>query len=127
MEKYKYVYKVPEEHGYTRVYLTKEQHKEVLDKRPLSWAINYEYYISKDKILVEQYASKPAIALVVLMYPIHVLMAGLGNIKELHQEYSDIFHQRERGKFLADEAWCSSDFYKRVKEMVNYEVDEEDV
>lgn len=44
----------------------------------------------------------------IILYPILVLICGFGNIKELNKEVSDMFHEKERGKFSGDDRYITN-------------------
>lgn len=119
MPKSQYVYEDPCTKGYKRFSLTAKQHDEIFPARKRKWSNYYEYYISDDKVAIHCLTSIPAKMAAVLSFPIVVLFGGLGNIKEIFKEYGDLFHEKERGKFVADEMWSRSDAYQKIKNILN--------
>lgn len=102
--KYEYKYKCPTEYGMKKVKVTRKQHNEMFNKRKLKWGQRAEYYIDleKDRGEIHFFANNLGIIVTILLFPMLVLINGIGNIKELIDEYSEFFNKKEKGAFTKD-------------------------
>jgi len=48
-----------------------------------------------------------------------VLIYGLANIKEVINDYFDIWQPKKRGKFVSETIFSSSDAYKEIKAIID--------
>lgn len=95
-----YIYKNPVENGYERINLTKKEHETIFKRKPNR--MKKEYYKRGSLYKVHYFTPWWIKAINILLYPVLVSIHGLGNIKELNEDISDLFHEKERGKFCSD-------------------------
>jgi hypothetical protein len=120
MSNYKYI--CPTEKGFTRVYITRKQHKELLPTRKLGIFHKYEYYLSDDAYQIDRVVSKIGICIHIVAFPFYIPYIGLRNFKELIKEYKEIFNQKELGKFSSDKGFKREgcNFYRNFCIAANY-------
>ena len=112
-EGYKYTYVDNTTQGYVKVKLSKEEHKNIFNK--YYKGTRYEYYENEDSFIFEAYADIWVKLITVVLYPVLLLINGIGNIKELNGEVSDLFHEKERGIFYRGQRYKSDLIEKNIK------------
>lgn len=96
----KYIYKNPLEQGYIKIKLSKEEHERIFGSRDI--AFRYEYYESKYDFMYEGYIKLWLKIIIVILYPIRLLIDGLQEFREINKDISNLFHERERGRFYSE-------------------------
>lgn len=114
-----YNYKDPAESGFKKIKLTRRQHNYLFKYRPRKWYQRVEYYISPEKFRMEIYTGRVAIFLIVALFPVNFLMAGLSNIGELLRDYKRLLNERGCGAFICDECWSNTDMYEEISRIIN--------
>lgn len=94
----KYTYVDPVERGFTKFKLSRKQHHSLIKNRKLTKWEKCDYYYNDSIILVHKYFSMKTIIIITIMFPILVLIQGLGKIKESWDDYLELFNQKEKGK-----------------------------
>lgn len=111
----KYVYVDPTDVGFTKVYFTKQEHNELFPSLKRNVIIHYDYYISDNKLILHRVASRLWVTIMTIGFPIVLLIAtvsyGLSNLRELYNEYYELYNQKRLGRFLSEEYWSNSDTY----------------
>lgn len=101
-----YKYECPTKRGYRQVAISRKLHSKLFPKRQMAWNGRCEYFINEDKghLIIHNLTNRFAFSLGIAAFPVIVLLNGLANIKEIISEYSDVIHEKERGKFSSDDA-----------------------
>jgi hypothetical protein len=99
-----YEYNSPLNRGYEEIHLTLANHTKLFEKRPLSWKTEFRYYVNHEykTFELENYPSKIAIVITVLLYPILLIVNGIGNYKEVHRDIYGICNAQKTGTFNMD-------------------------
>ena len=118
-DKYKYVYKNPEDLGAKRVYLTKRQHNKLFEHRQIHWAQRYEYYLSDKKFEMQRFTSLPAMILSLVLFVPGVIFYGPANIKEILSDYKKLLNEKKYGRFSGDDIWVTSDGFSEIVDALN--------
>lgn len=119
MSDYKYVYKNPLDQGCQQFKLTRKQHNALFKYRQMKWYHRYEYYYNEHKIIMHRFVNIYGIILQTIMFPILVLLEGLGDIKQIIEEYKKLYNQKKYGSFRGDNIWSDSDKYKEIMNLIN--------
>lgn len=119
MKDYKYEFKYTKENGYQEATLSNKLQDKLFEYRKSSWKYKYIFFVNNEKNIIEMCRFTPTYLKVILtlMYPLFVLVYGFGNIKEMNREYSNMWHEKERGKFSGDTIFkqgIDSDFYEEL-------------
>jgi hypothetical protein len=114
-----YVYKDPLENGYKQFKLTKKQHNKLFKHRQMKWYDKYEYYYNDKEVVLHKFISWKGVIFETIMFPINLLINGLGNFKEIVDTYKKLYNQKEHGYFSSDNAYRGSDTYNKVMEVLN--------
>lgn len=100
-----YNYKYTEQNGYKKIKVSKEIHNKLFKygKRN-NWKCTYHYSVKDDSLFIEQHFSWLAIFLVFLCFPLHVILYGVSNIKEIWNESIECipYYAKKRGTFVVD-------------------------
>lgn len=104
-----YKYSDPMERGLTKFKLTKKQHNEIFPKQRINWTYRCEYYYNEHKVLIHKFTSWRAVILSTILFPLAVLMYGIGNIKEIYMDHYKLYHQKKYGTFVSDHVGKSDD------------------
>jgi hypothetical protein len=96
----KFIYKNPLEQGYKQFKLTKKQHNLLIPTRKKTWKNRFEYYINDQGIIFHQFPSLPAIILYTIIFPIVVLIHGIGNMEEIIKEYKELYNPKKYGGYM---------------------------
>jgi hypothetical protein len=106
-----YKYKNPLDEGMVQFKLTKKQHNELFIHRPKQWYQKYDYYLGEDRIILERTYTRLAVVVAILLFPVQVVLTGFEDAVNL---ISDMFNQKEKGRFVRDIIWESSETYKKI-------------
>lgn len=113
-----YEFKYTPENGYYMAKMSRKEHNKLFEKRQVNIWQSYTYAVNEEKghIVMMRHASLLAIALSIPAYPIIMIINGLANHKEIHEEYRSAFRWKRSGSFSCDEiSKCKSDsMYQRV-------------
>jgi len=114
-----YEYKYTEENGYKQMYLSKENHALLFPKRKCDWRDSYQYLVSFDRIVVEKHVSWLAVIAVFLLLPIHILLHGITNAKEVWAETIECipYYAKKRGSFSSDVIFKGDKMFDKFMEM----------
>ncbi|ELX7527357.1 hypothetical protein SKP09_004490 [Vibrio parahaemolyticus] len=101
-----YEFKYTEDNGYRKVSISKKDHNDMFQYRQIKWYYKYEYYLNEElgHFVMIRLTSAPAKLINVLGYPVMILLHGLANYKEINQYLSDMWNEKERGKFSGDDS-----------------------
>lgn len=104
MKDYKYEFKYTKENGYQEATLSNKLQDKLFEHRKSSWDKKYVYYVNKEVGIIELCCFAPIYLkiFVSLLYPVAIIFYGFGNIKEMNKDYSDLWHEKQRGKFIGD-------------------------
>lgn len=119
-----YEYREPTENGYKRVHLSRKHHNMLFKYRQIGLRklifARYEYYLSDKTFLMYCFTSKVGIAVATLMFPLNVVIHGIGNIGELITEYRRLYNQKKYGAFTSDSAYSGSNRFEEIKKYATY-------
>ena len=107
-----YKYESPLTKGFVKIYLPRKFHKEIFPRRKLTPFIKYDYYLSDNAVIIEQYANLLGKICTLLLFPLIVFMVG---IKEAVIEVKRTLFQQKYGSFSVD---CT--FNKKTRDLVLY-------
>lgn len=107
----KYVYVDPVVNGFTKVHFTKREHNELFPNRKIDIFSRYDYYISHQKLILHRTTSRKWTAVITIGFPLVAVGYGIFNLRELLNEYRELYNQKRLGSFLSDECWSNSDTY----------------
>lgn len=110
----KYVYKNPLDNGYIKFKITKKQHNKLFKYRRLKWFNRYEYYYSKEEIIIHNFKNLPFRIMFTIGFPLFILLNGLVNFKESFNELNMMWNQKKYGRFSSDSISSKSDLYKEI-------------
>ena len=97
-----YTYKNPIDQGYERIKLNKKEYENIFRDHESNKHTRKEFY-KKDNIYVVHYFTPWWVKILnMILYPILIILHGFSNIKEINREISDMFHEKERGKFYSN-------------------------
>lgn len=103
--------------------MSREKHNKLFDKRQINIWQSYTYAVNEEKghIVMMRHASPFAIALSILAYPFIMLIHGIANYKEIHDEYKRNLNWRRYGSFCCDEILKrqSNSLYQDVMAKIN--------
>lgn len=104
MKDYKYEFKYTKANGYREATLSDKLQDKLFEYRKSSWRKKYIYFVNEDIGVIELCNFSPIYLkiMISLLYPFMILFYGLGNIKEMNKEYSNMWNEKERGKFTGD-------------------------
>lgn len=107
MKDYKYEFKYTKENGYREATLSSKLQDKLFEHRKSSWRNKYVYFVNEKNGIIEMCLFVPMYLkiLISLIYPFMIFFYGLGNIKEMNKEYSNMWYEKERGKFSGDTIW----------------------
>ncbi|EJG0999625.1 hypothetical protein C4G52_RS22205 [Vibrio parahaemolyticus] len=105
-----YEFQYTKENGYQQVQVSKKDHNAMFEYRQIKWYQKYEYYFNEERghFVMICLTSFPAKLVNLLGYPVMLLLHGLANYKEINQEISDQWHEKERGHFSGDGCYRTS-------------------
>lgn len=104
MKDCKYEFKYTKENGYQEATLPDKLQDKLFQYRKSSWKYKYIFFVNKEKNIIEMCRFTPPYLKVILtlMYPFLVLVHGIGNIKHLHKEFHELYHEKVCGSFSGD-------------------------
>lgn len=105
-----YVYRDLLKEGYTKIKLTPKKQRDIF--RSYNKIVKYEVYENEYTFVRERYIPLLLKIAYVLIYPILLLIHGLGSIKELNKEMYSLFNEKKTGHFLQARSY-KSDLRKR--------------
>lgn len=114
---FEYKYITPESQGLTKIKVTKENHNKVFTYRKrtffksLIW--KYEYFADDKKIRVENVPTFLAKVLVILLFPLHLIIYGTSNYKDVISDTKKLLNARKYGSFASDTV--EGDLYFKLK------------
>jgi len=114
-----YIYTNPLDEGYKQFKLTKKQHNELFQYRQIQWRDKYEYYYNENHIIMHKFVNLPSKILITILFPIFLLIYGIGNFKELIEEMKRGYNQKKYGSFTGDDIYKGSTTYNKVMEIIN--------
>lgn len=112
MKEYKYEFEYTKENGYREATLSNKLQNKLFEYRKSNWRKKYVYFVNEDIGVIELCRFTPTYLKVIvsLLYPFMIFFYGLGNIKQMNKEYSNIWYEKERGHFSAgDTIWKSQE------------------
>lgn len=113
-----YQYTNPLDNGYKQFKLTKKQHNQLFKNRQIKWYDKYEYYYNNKLILLHKFYNWQAVLLNTIMFPLTVLVEGLGDIKEIIKDIKSLFNQKKYGSFISNGIWSNTDLYDDVMKII---------
>ena len=107
MKGYKYEFKYTKDNGYREATLSNKLQDKLFKYRKSSYKTKYVYFVNEDIGVIQMCAFCPMYLKIIgtLLYPIWLLLYGVGNYKEVNKEISDVWNEKERGKFSGDTIW----------------------
>jgi len=114
----KYVYENPLSNGYKQFKLSKKQHNKLFKYRQIKWYHKYEYFYSKDDVILHRFFNYKAVTLSTLLFPVSILLTGIINIKECWQDLQKMYNQKKYGAFSADQIESDTDRYDQIMEII---------
>lgn len=104
MKDYKYKFEYTKENGYREATLPSKLQGKLFKYRKSSWRKRYVYLVNEDIGVIEMCAFCPVYLKIIgtLLYPVWLLLYGISNYKEINKEISDVWNEKERGKFSGD-------------------------
>lgn len=114
-----YVYQSPIDKGYKQFKLTKKEHNKLFKRRKKKWCDRYEYYYNDRAIILRRFCNLQGIIFEIILFPVHLLLHGLFNFKEIIREYRGLFNQKKYGSFSSDYVHKGSNTYREVMRIVN--------
>ena len=119
MKEYKYKFKYTKENGYREATLSNKLQNKLFEYRKSNWRKKYVYFVNEEVGVIQLCCFIPIYLklFVSLLYPFMIFFYGLGNIKEMNKEYSNIWYEKERGHFSGDTIFkqgINSDFYEEL-------------
>jgi len=117
-----YKYNNPIEQGYIKIKLSKEEHKNIFG-RSRGHGTKYEYYENENFFMLHRFIRTWVKVANILMYPVLLLIHGVGNIKELNSDIGNLFNEKQGGHFYSD--WKRKDrlLEKGIKFVDHFEED----
>ena len=100
MSDYKYIDLT--KNGYIRINLTKAEHLKIFPKLEYSIISKYEYYESENCIICRVFVTDFIKIISIILYPLLLLINGLRKFEELNKDISDLFHEKENGRFFSE-------------------------
>lgn len=107
MKDYKYEFKYTKENGYREATLSNKLQDKLFEYRKSSWSNKYVYFVNEKDGIIELCNFTPTYlkVLISFLYPFMILFYGIGNLKQMNKEYSNMWYEKERGKFSGDTIW----------------------
>lgn len=107
MKDYKYEFKYTKDNGYHEATLSNKLQDKLFKYRKSSYKTKYVYFVNEDIGVIQMCAFCPMYLKIIgtLLYPIWLLLYGVGNYKEVNKEISDVWNEKELGKFSGDTIW----------------------
>lgn len=104
MKDYKYKFEYTKENGYREAILSGKLQNKLFKYRKSSYKTKYVYFVNEDIGIIEMCAFCPVYLKIIgtLLYPVWLLLYGVINYKEINKEISDVWNEKERGKFSGD-------------------------
>lgn len=104
MKDYKYKFEYTKENGYREATLSSQLQDKLFKYRKSSWRKRYVYFVNEGIGVIEMCVFCPVYLKIIgtLLYPVWLLLYGVSNYKEINKEISDVWNERERGKFSGD-------------------------
>jgi hypothetical protein len=116
-----YQYKDPQDRGYKKFNLTKEQHNEIFKNRKRSWTDKYDYYYKEDRIEIHKSFNWIAVILNTIIFPVNLLAYGITNYKEVWKDTVRLFDQKNNGAFVSAGYWKDESRFKQMMEIIKSE------
>lgn len=115
-----YEFQYTKENGYQQVQVSKKDHNAMFEYRQIKWYQKYEYFLNEERghFVMICLTSLPAKLVNILGYPVMVLLHGLANYKEINQEISDQWHEKERGHFSGDDSYRRQEGWDELMSVV---------
>ena len=100
-----YEFKYTPENGYYMATMSRKDHNKLFERRHVNVWQSYTYAVNEEKghIVMMRHASPFAIVLSILAYPFIMLIHGIANHREIHDEYKRNINWRRYGSFCCDE------------------------
>lgn len=104
MKDYKYEFKYTKENGYREATLSNKLQNKLFKYRKSSCKTKYVYFVNEGIGVIEMCSFCPLYLKILgtVLYPVWLLMYGIGNYKEINKEISDVWNEKQLGKFSGD-------------------------
>jgi len=115
-----YEFQYTKENGYQQVQVSKKDHNAMFEYRQIKWYQKYEYYLNEERghFVMICLTSVSAKLVNILGYPVMVLLHGLANYKDINQYLSDMWNEKERGKFSGDDSYRRQEGWDELMSIV---------
>lgn len=115
-----YKFKYTKDSGYQQVQMSKKDHNTIFKNRQIRWHQKYEYFLNEERghFVMICLTSLTCKLVSILGYPVMVLLHGLANYKEINQYIIDQWHEKEKGKFISDNAYRNQDGWNELMRVV---------
>lgn len=101
---------------YRQFKLTKKQHNGLFPYRQIKWKDRYEYFYNDKCVLINRFCNWKGVLLYTILFPVYVLIVGLGNIQELLDEYSRLYNQKKA--FESDSIQSGTRNYNKIMRII---------
>lgn len=103
---FEYKYIPPESQGLVKIKVSKDNHNAVFTYRKRTFFkslfYKYEYFANDTKVRVECIPTSLCKILAVALFPVHLLLYGVSNYKEIVLDTKKIVNARKYGAFSSD-------------------------
>lgn len=117
MVKFEYKYVSPESQGLSKIKVSKENHNAVFTYRKRTFfkslLYKYEYFADDTKVRVECVPTSLSKILAVALFPLHLILYGISNYKEIVLDTKKVLNARKYGAFSAD--IVTGELYDKLK------------
>ena len=115
-----YTYKSPIDKGYERIYLTKK----VINKHFPKYMketifVTNEIYKKDDHLIVQSMGTKINSIFVTILFPLAVIIHGVGNLKGIFKEYKRELNPKKYGAFTENTIDLKRENWKDLKEYLD--------
>lgn len=114
---FEYKYVNQQSQGLTKIKVTQENHNKVFTYRKRTFFKSifwkYEYFADDKKIRVENIPTVLTKILVIMLFPLHLILYGISNYKDVLIDTKKLLNARKYGAFTSD--IVEGDLYFKLK------------
>lgn len=107
-----YEYHNPIDNGYKRMYLSKKKHNKIFPLWKVGRFESCDYFYKEGLVMMEKHLSVFGKCLLLLLFPIHVVLYGVADVKEHFKDFRRKIQHKKYGSFTSMVCWEKNNAYK---------------
>lgn len=109
-----YEYRSPIDGGYKQMYLSKKKHNKIFPLWKVRRFESCDYFYKEGSVKMEKHLSIVGKCLLLLLFPIHVVLFGVADIKEHYDDFRRQIQHKKYGSFTSLVCWKKDKAYEHL-------------